>query len=144
MKKYFIHSVVFRLLSPLIFGVIIYLLILLINNNVGQIYEILNSEEIYLCIGLTYLSFEGMRIIISILHKHFNSNPYQIPIQLLLTTLFTVSIVWICLSAYFSMILGFSISAKQLSLFLMLFAATCWLYNILFYSNHFLQIGKHS
>lgn len=139
MKKYFIHSTVFRLLAPLIFGVVIYLLIILINNNVGQIYEMLNSEEIYLCIGLTYLSFEGMRLIISLLHKHFNLVNYQIPVQLGLTTLLTVSLVWICLNAYFTIVLGFSISNRQLILFLILFASISWLYNILFYSNHYLQ-----
>ncbi len=139
MKKYFIHSAVFRLLAPLIFGVILYLLILLINNTVGRIYEILSSEEIYICIGLTYLSFEGMRMIILILNKKYSTITYQIPIQILLTTLLSLGVVWVCLSAYFSIIIGFSISNKQLILFLLLFAATSWLYNILFYSNHFLQ-----
>lgn len=139
MKKYFIHSALFRLLAPIVFGVILYLLILLINNNVAQVYEILSSEEIYLCIGLTYLSFEGMRLTIILLHKYINTVRHQIVMQVGITSALTMLIVWTCMSFYFNLVLGFSISTKQLSLFLILFIATSWLYNILFYSNYFLQ-----
>ena len=55
MKKLFIHQPLFRLLSPIISGVIIYLLVLLLNNNVEQIQEQFFNEELYFCIALSYL-----------------------------------------------------------------------------------------
>jgi hypothetical protein len=45
MKRYFIHSSFFRLVAPPAFGVLAYLLILLINNNVAQVNDIFNSQE---------------------------------------------------------------------------------------------------
>jgi len=39
MRKLFIHHPLFRLLSPLFSGILVYLLLLLINNNIGQLQE---------------------------------------------------------------------------------------------------------
>ena len=73
MKKYFIHNPFFRLFAPPVYGVLIYMLILLINNNVIHIYEFFSEQEVYICIGLTYLSFESIRIVIVLLDKFLAS-----------------------------------------------------------------------
>jgi hypothetical protein len=69
-KKYFIHHPLFRLLAPVVYGVIVYLLILLINNNLSQLKEIFIGQEVYICIALTFLSFESVRTIILLLEKY--------------------------------------------------------------------------
>src|SRR6185503_5141626 len=112
MKKYFIHSPFFRLFAPAVYGILIYMLILLINNNVIHINEFFNEQEVYIAIGLTYLSFETIRFIIVLLDKFLKGNfiGTRIPVQLLLSTLLSTIIVLIGVSAYFTFGLGFSIA----------------------------------
>ena len=62
MNKLFIHNPLFRIISPLCSGILIYLLILLINNNVSQLKETFLGQELYVCIGLTYLIQEYSRL----------------------------------------------------------------------------------
>jgi hypothetical protein len=61
MKKIFIHNPFFRIIAPLVFGVLVYLLILLVNNDLTEIGKIFNNGELYVCIGLSYLSLEALR-----------------------------------------------------------------------------------
>lgn len=141
MKRYFIHNPFFRLLAPLVYGVLTYLLILLINNNVSQVNDFYNSEEVYISIALTYLSFESMRIIVLVLDR-FLPPRYQgirTPVQFVLTAVISVSLVFAGLTLYFSYVVGFSISSVQLLIFFIIYAVTAVLYNILYFSNHYLQ-----
>jgi hypothetical protein len=139
MKKYFIHNAFFRLLAPAVYGVLIYLLILLINNNIRQINELFVGQEVYACIGLTYLSFEAMRLIIVLLNKFLNEKYTRIPVQLVLTTVTSVVLVVIGFSFYFKYVYGFSVSGTQLLLFAIIYATTALLYNVLYFSNFYLQ-----
>ncbi|MEO1629027.1 MAG: histidine kinase, partial [Bacteroidota bacterium] len=61
MKTLFVHHPLFRLLGPTFSGVIVYVLILLINNNVDQLQEEFLGQELYVCIGLSYLIQELSR-----------------------------------------------------------------------------------
>jgi hypothetical protein len=141
MKRYFIHNAVFRLLSPAVYGVLIYLLILLINNDVAKVNVIFIGEEVYVCIGLAYLSFESLRLIIVLLDKFLKDRhfPTRILIQFIVTILVSVSLVLTCLSLYFNYVVGFSISGTQLLIFAVVFIVTALLYNVLYFSNYYLQ-----
>ncbi len=141
MKRYFIHNALFRLLAPAIYGILVYLLILLINNNVGQLTNLFITEEVYVCIGLSYLAFESLRLIIVVLEKLLAALPRRlaIPLQLGITTLVSVTIVMSALSLYFTYMIGFSISNTQWTLFFVVFIVTALLYNLLYFSNYYLQ-----
>ena len=69
MKKLFVHHPLFRLLSPLFSGFIVYLLILLINNNVEQLQEQFLGEELYVCIGLSFIIQELARLLLVLFKK---------------------------------------------------------------------------
>ena len=141
MKRYFIHNPIFRLLAPPIYGVLIYLLILLINNNVEQINEFYSSGEVYICIGLTYLSFETIRLTIVLLNK-FLSKKYlliHLPIQIVASTILSTVAVIISLDIYFINIIGFNIAATQLIIFSVIYIFSALLYNLLYFSNDYLQ-----
>ena len=139
-KRYFIHHAVFRLLAPVIIGVLIYLLILLINNTVTQVNDTFNTREVYICIGLAYLSFEIMRLAIIVLQRFVKDyNRGMIIMQLLVTTGATVALVIVCMSLYFMHGLGFSISSSQLWIFSMLYGSTAVFYNVLYLSNYYLH-----
>lgn len=141
MKRYFIHNPLFRILAPAIYGVLIYLLILLINNNVAQVNELFISQEVYVCIGLSYISFEFTRLIIIVMNKLLKDR-YQsvrIALQFVITAALSVTLVLVCLSFYFKLMIGFTISGTQLMTFGSIFTVTAFLYNLLYFSNYYLQ-----
>jgi hypothetical protein len=141
MKRYFIHNPLFRILAPAIYGVLIYLLILLIHNNVAQVNELFSSQEVYVCIGLSYISFEFIRLII-ILMNRFLKERYEsirMALQFIVTTALSVTLVLVCLSFYFKYVIGFTISGTQLFTFTGIFIVTAFLYNLLYFSNYYLQ-----
>jgi hypothetical protein len=141
MKRYFIHNPFFRLVAPAVYGILSYLLILLINNNVTQVNDFYSSEEVYSNIALTYLSYESIRIVI-LIHDRFLAARYdrmRMAIQLILTTIVSVGLVLIGLNLYFKYIVGFSIGTTQVLTFGIVYTVTSLLYNILYFSNHYLQ-----
>lgn len=139
MKKYFIHNAFFRLLAPLVYGVLIYLIILLINNSLLRVNELFSSQEVYMCIGLTFLCFESARLVILALNrflKEKNANA-KLLIQLITGTLIPTVLVMLAISLYFIYVIGFSITLAQLILFGVLFGLSAMLYNLLYVSNDF-------
>jgi sensor histidine kinase YesM len=141
MKRYFIHNILFRLLAPPVYGVLVYLLILLINNDVAQVNDLFTTAEVYVCVALSLISFESMRLAIVLLDKVLKRSHERlgIIIQLVVTTLFSVALVLTSLSLYFIYFIGFSISETQLLIFGVIFLVTALLYNLLYFSNYYLQ-----
>jgi sensor histidine kinase YesM len=141
MKRFFYHNAFFRLLGPVIYGLLIYLLILLINNNVTQMNDLFRSEEVYICIGLTYLSFESIRAVILLLDRFLPARytALRIPVQFIISTAVSLSIVLAGLFLYFKWMIGFSISGTQLILFSVIYLTTALLFNVLYFSNYYLQ-----
>lgn len=141
MKRYFIHNALFRIVAPPVYGIMIYLLILLINNNVTQINELFVSEEVYVCIVLTYVSFEVIRGLIVILNRFMvgKNDGFRIIFQVIATSVLSVLLVIGSLKLYFNYFIGFSISGTQLLIFTVVFSVTALLYNLLYYSHYFLQ-----
>jgi sensor histidine kinase YesM len=141
MKRYFIHNILFRLLAPAVYGILIYLMVLLINNDTSQVEDLFISKEVYASIGLTYLCFESIRLII-IGQEKFLKGKYlsiRIPLQFILTTVLSVALVVTGLTLYFKYIVGFSMGGTQLLIFVILYAITSVLYNLLYFSNYFLH-----
>jgi hypothetical protein len=141
MKHYFFNNPIFRLIAPPIYGVIIYLLILLINNNVTQVNDLFTTQEVYVCIFLSYLSFEVMRSVILLLNRLLKekSPQFVMALQLFLTIAVSVAVVVLALMLYFNFVIGFSISHTQLLIFSIIFTATALLYNTLCFSNDYLH-----
>ena len=141
MKKYFIHNPFFRLLAPAVYGILIYLLILLINNTITQLNEFFSSQEVYICMALSYLSFESNRLVIVLLDK-FLKGKYlllRIPVQLIFSTILSTILVVISISLYFIYALGFSMAGTQLLVFGIIYLVTSLLYNVMYFSNDYLQ-----
>jgi hypothetical protein len=141
MNRYFFNSAVFRLVAPAVYGLIVYLLILLINNNVAQVNALFVSQELYVCVFLSYLSFETVRASIIIINKALIKQPEAllIPAQLVSTAVISVALVVLALMAYFRYVVGFSIGATQLMIFAFVFTITAVLYNVLYFSNYYLN-----
>lgn len=140
MKKFFANNAFFRLLAPLVYGILVYLLILLINNNVSQIDAFFSSEELYISVALTYLSFELCRATIIVLdrlmpERHFG---LRILIQPLVSIILSVGVIIVLLVQYFKLYIGFSMSTMQMVIFAVTYTVTALLYNLLYFSNYYL------
>lgn len=141
MTRNLIHSVLFRLCAPPVFGVFVYLLILLINNTLQDAERIFSSQELYISIVLTYVAFESMRMVISLMERRLSPETLirrRLFLQAALTLLVSLSLVGITISAYFKWLVGFSIGTRELEVFLLLFGAVGLLYNLLYFSYHYL------
>jgi LytS/YehU family sensor histidine kinase len=106
-----------------------------------QVNEFFSGQEVYICMALTYLSFESNRLIIVLLDK-FLKGKYlllRIPVQLLFSTILSTVLVVISISVYFIYALGFSMAGTQLLIFTVIYLFTSLLYNLLYFSNDYLQ-----
>jgi LytS/YehU family sensor histidine kinase len=141
MKRYFIHHPVFRILAPAFYGALVYLLVLMINDTVAQINDLFNSQELYLCIGLTYLAFEACRLVIVIQHRfqQNKSTSRLIATQVLATLILSTALVMGCLHLYFQHVIGFGMTNEQFAVFLAVFGVTAALYNLLYISDYYLH-----
>lgn len=141
MNRLFIHQPLFRILSAPVVGFMVYLLILLINNDFTDLKNIFNSAEIYVCIGLAYLSLESMRLTLSISEKWLARQIVRRRILFQFVSTLTISLLLIALSIhlYYIWVIGFSISPSELSLFLSIYGVIGLLYNVLFFSNYYLN-----
>ena len=140
MKDSFIHKPIFRLLSPIFSGTIAYLLILLIYNNVEQITEDFLGQELFFCIGLTYLIQEVSVQILKVMEKwRYASNEVnQYLILAGLSLSVCIMLVILGVGLYYKLILGFSPSNRELMVFGGVYGCMNLIYFSLYVSHQFL------
>ena len=140
MKKLFIHHPLFRLLSPLFSGTMVYLLILLINNNIEQLQDAFLGQELYVCIGLAYLIQEYARISLLLFKwlKRPKSFVLKLLLQIVVSVLLCIFLVTVAMYLYFSYVLGYTPNSAELIIFNSIFSFITVIYVILFVSHQFL------
>lgn len=140
MNRSFVHNILFRLAAPLVAGLLLYLLILLINNSVLGLDKIFSNQELYVTIALSYLAFAAMRWIILFIDRFgkFRNMQRRILIQTLVTLAGNIGIVGFAISTYYTVVIGFSIGRFELNIFLVIFGVTGLLYNLLYFSHVYL------
>ncbi len=141
MKKLFIHNTVFRICAPMLYGILVYLLILLVNNNLNDLLKIYSNKELYVCLALSYLSMESLRATIILLVNSLMRihRKYRAVIQTLISLTVSLFIVYLGVFSYFKWVEGYSVGWYELRLFFVIFGFTAVLYNILYSSNEYLQ-----
>jgi Histidine kinase len=141
MNRLFVHNTFFRFISGIIFGILVYLLILLINNSVESLTDSFSNQELYVSIILSYIAFESMRVVIKILDRNIvNDNLKRRMItQVLGTLIVSLGLISLAIASYFHWVIGFSIAPRELNLFLITFGITGVLYNTLYFSHLYLQ-----
>jgi hypothetical protein len=140
MRRHFIHNTIFRLCAPPIYGVLVYLLILLVNNNLSDLSKIFSNKELYVCVGLSYLSLESLRLSIIYLNKLFEQFSFRqrTVIVSILSLIISLVVIYVGVFAYFKWVEGFTVSLTELQIFFVIFGFTALLYNILYSSNDYL------
>lgn len=140
MKPIFIHHPLFRLLGPIFSGIVVYLLILLINNNVEQLQGEFLGEELYICIGLSFIILELSRLLLVLytkLPKNFSFNTGLL-IQIIASLFMCILVVTLAISFYYRNILGFSPNKEELWMFNILFSFVTLTYILLHLSYEYL------
>lgn len=140
MKKLFVHLPLFRLLSPLFSGVLVYLLILLINNNVEQLQDQFLGEELYVCIGLSFIIQEVSRGLLLVFKKLPNHLSFVVAmlIQIVTSLILTLIVVTFCIHLYYKYALGYAPNNDELWLFNSIFVTVAFIYILLNLSHHYL------
>lgn len=138
MKKLFIHNPFFRILTPPVYGIIVYLIILLVNNNVEQITTLISNQEVYVSMALSLIAFESMRLTIVLLDKLGIPERRKMLLQVLATSAVAVTTVLTAISQYYAWVVNFAISPRELTLFGVIFMMTALLYNALYMGNQYI------
>ncbi len=141
MNKLFVHHPLFRLLSPLFIGAMVYLLILLINNNIDQLKETFIGEELYICIGLAYLIQESARLSLFLFNRI--NQPARIFFRVLIQVFFSLLVSWILVTismkTYFHYVLNYSPNNNELLIFNGLFSMITLIYASVYISHHYMH-----
>ncbi|MEQ8240796.1 MAG: histidine kinase [Cyclobacteriaceae bacterium] len=141
MKRLFVHSPRFRLVSPIFSGIVVYLLLLLLNNNVEALSEQFLGQELYFCILLAYVIQEFSRLAIiyftrwSLLRKNW----IRVFVASLVSIVITISFVTGAMSIYYHFLLGFSPNSSELITFNIIFTAINLIYITLHVSYDLLE-----
>jgi len=138
MKKVFIHSPIFRILTPPVYGVLVYLIILLVNNNAGQLFTLISNQEMYVSMVLSLISFESMRLTLVLMERLRISEKRRVILQGLATTVVSVTIVLFAIGQYYKWEIGFDISLREQIQFGLIFLLTAVLYNALYMGNRYI------
>ncbi|MEQ6122796.1 histidine kinase [Pseudotenacibaculum sp. MALMAid0570] len=140
MKKLFIHQPFFRILSPIFSGVVVYLLLLLLNNNVEQLQEQFLGEELYVCIGLSYIVQELSRALLLVFKRipKRNNSFLNLFFQVVISLLISVLVVTLSIILYYEYVVKFSASTEEIITFDSIFAVITLIYILLFVSHQYL------
>lgn len=140
-RRLFYNNPAFRLAAPPLFGVAIYLMILMFFDSVGMLLENFFSREIMFIFGLTYVVFEANRGIIILLNKFFSldkSVRLRILIQYLVGISITALLVSLILFLYFRYIEGFTTIQTELITFTLIYLLVVAFYHLYHLSIVFL------
>ncbi len=142
MVKNIIHNPVFRIFTPIFYGVTMYILILLIFDTIEQLSQNFFSFEVFLCVIITYLIFEFLRLYAIIVEKKCPANcsiGLRILIQgggsIVIAFIITFSII----TFYFTKLVGFSSFSDWLAVFNTIFILTSVLFNMIYFSFFYLN-----
>lgn len=140
MKNHFFHNSIYRVLAPIFLGLVVYLIILLLNNNVSQVSSLFTSQEVYICILLSLLFTESFRLVLVLSHYLSRSmNVGPLVIQLVLSSISTVVIISGGLWLYFTNVIGYPPSSIEYQVFSGAFLFLNLLMNLIHFSLHYVN-----
>lgn len=111
MKPLFIHHLLFRLICPPVYGIVVYLLVLLVFDNIAQVKENFFSQEVLLCIVLTFALSESLRLMIILLDKWYpieKNIKSRIALQITINLWCTLLVISGGVAIYFVYIVGYT------------------------------------
>lgn len=150
MKKSLLNQPVFRILVPAVYGLMMYFLILLINNSLDLLAYSMFTTELLICVVLAYLVSEPLRLITKLfLRKYEDELRKPGNMALLLVVNFITGSIIICIAtySYFKYVEGntyFSNFQTQLTNLTAVYGVSSLLYTLFFLSLFLLSIKNES
>ncbi len=142
MVKNIIHNPVFRIFTPMFYGGAMYILILLIFDSIQQLSDNFFSFEIFLCLIITYLIFEVLRLFALFIEKKCPQN-CSINLRIIIrgsgAIIIALAITSSIITFYFTKLVGFSSFGSWLRVFNTIFVLTSVLYNMIYFSFFYLN-----
>ena len=146
MKGIFTHNPLFRLLFPPVYGLLVYVQVLLIFDGISQLEHNFFSQEALFCICLTYALTESLSLVLRFINRlfpEFKSVQRRITIYLTANLLCSLLVTSVGVIAYFIFLIGFPDFKIELITFNLIFLVTTVLYTAvyfgIFYLNHYNQ-----
>ncbi len=139
MKKSVIHETLFRLLAPLFFGVLVYLMLLLMNNQTAQLNQLFRSQEMYVCMLLAFVLFESMRLAILTSERSNWSERRRWWLLSTIVNVLAVALVIGVVYGYYVLVIGFEPAQGELWRFTGLYLPGGWFYLALYASQFYLH-----
>ncbi|MFC2128324.1 histidine kinase [Bacteroidota bacterium] len=137
MKKSFFNNIIFRLLFPPFYGSLVYIMILLVFDSIDQLLNNFFSQEIALCIILTYILSESQRIGFFMLNRIYPLDRnliIRILWQMLYGLISSCLLISLCLYIYFVWIKGFSSFRLELFTFNIIYGISSIFFNLIYFS----------
>lgn len=150
MKKNLLNQPMFRLLVPSVYGLMMYFLILLINNSLDQLTDTVLTDELLLCIVLAYIVSEGLRITIILFERSTGEDlkrPTNITVLFLLSLIIGASLTFLIVYGYYHYVEEseyFSTYASVLYKITAIYGVNSMFYTLFFLSIHLLSIKNES
>ncbi|UZR92363.1 histidine kinase [Chondrinema litorale] len=141
-KNNFIHNLYFRLISPLVYGAMVYILILLVNDRITELSSNFELFELLFCIILTYINFESLRIFINLIDRFYAFKKgirLRIFLQFTLLAVWAVAITSLLVSVYFIYLVGYRVFTEELYLITSIYLLSSFFYNSLYISIFYLN-----
>lgn len=150
MKSNILDQPLFRLVVPTFYGLMMYILILLINNNLEYLTEAIITNELALCVVLAYFISEPVRLVIILFEKRLGdalkksaSLFTMVGVNFLVGALTSFIITYL----YFTQFEGasyFSTFQTVLIKLVIIYALSAIFYTLFFLSIYFLSVKNES
>ncbi len=140
--SWYYNNYAFRLASPLLLGVVVYMLVLLFFDSVDQLASNFFSREVLFVISLTLVFLEINRIVIILMDHIFplaRNIQLRIALQVFTSAVITISVISLLLYLYFVHFEGFSVITTELITFNLIYLMATIFYNLYYFSLVFLH-----
>jgi len=142
MGKNFINNLYFRLGSPIAYGGMVYILILLINDRITELASNFELFEVLFSMLLTFINFECFRLLIVLLDSKLTFKlqlQWRVVIQFLVGSIIAIGFTYLFVAIYFVYLVGFNTFNTEAILFCSIFLVSSLFYNSLYFSLYFLN-----
>lgn len=142
MKRLFIHSPLFRIICPAVYGLVVYLLVLLVFDSINQLTGNFFSQEALLCVILTYLLSETLRLMILLLDKYYpveKNIRARIALQIAVNLFCTLLVISAGVAVYFVFIVGYTTFSAELFTLNSIYLISSLFYTMLYLSIFYLN-----
>jgi hypothetical protein len=140
MNKLFIHTPVFRFLSPFFSGIVAYLLILLINNRIEELQEQFLSQELYVCIALSFIVHEFSRFLLWLFKfiPNFFGTALMLLIHIIISVLVSATLIALIIISYYVYTFGYPPLTEEVQTFISIYCSIPIAYVLLNLSHQYL------